>query len=221
MIPIARHAAVAALALGAAGAAQANHGAQPANYFGVHAGINGLRGNWGADVSLGPTVTLPGSLATKRGTHFGFFGGRQTEHARFELEYQHGSFDITGLQLGPVSQAINAGGSYNALTLNAYRTEPVAQRLTLYGALGLGWGRVKLPQMAFTAPACNCFPAASKSGLAWQARVGLEFHISDGARAFVQYTHLDLPRARSGSVPGVDYARKDAGAITVGLRHTF
>lgn len=221
MTSIARHIAAAALAGFTAGAALANHGAQPANYLGVHGGVNNLRGTWGVDVSLGPAVTLPGSLAIKRGTHFGFFGGRQTEHARFELEFQHGSFDITGLQLGPVSQAINASGDYSALTANAYRTEPLSQRLTLYGALGIGWGRVSLPQMAFTAPACNCFPAASKSGFAWQARVGLEYQFSEGGRAFVQYTHLDLPRAGSGSVPGVAYVRKDASALTVGLRHTF
>ena len=132
--------------------AQADHGAAPGNYFGVHGGINGVRGSWDADVRLGPGVNLPGALATKRGTHFGLFGGRQTGHARFELEYQRGTFDITRLQLGPVSQAVATGGDYSALTANAYRFEPLTQRINVYGAIGIGWGRVALPQMSFTAP---------------------------------------------------------------------
>ena len=216
-----RQAGLAACAAALAGAAYANHGAPAANYLGLHGGVNNVRGDWGADVSLGTAVTLPGTLSTQRGAHFGVFGGRQTEHARFELEYQQGRFDVTRLQLGPVSQAVDTGGNYRALTANAYRTEPISSRLTLYGALGIGWGRVALPQMAFVSPPCNCFPAASKSGFAWLARAGIEFQVSEGGRAFVQYTHLDLPRAGSGGAPGVSYSRRDAGALTVGWRHTF
>src|SRR5438105_4508315 len=73
---------------------------QPANYVGVQGGINNLNGAWNANVTLGPGISLAGSAASKRGLHFGVFGGRQTERARFELEYQHGSFDLTHLTLG-------------------------------------------------------------------------------------------------------------------------
>jgi len=207
-------------AAAAAQAALADHGAPPANYLGIQGGVNNVRGDWAANVNLGGTVVLPGAVGTKRGTHFGIFAGRQTEHARFELEYQHGKFDINALQLAAVRQAFSAGGDYNALTVNAYRTQPLSQSITAYAGLGIGWGRVSLPQMAFTAPACNCFPAASKSGFTWLARAGAELQLGDG-RVFVQYTHLNLPRPGSGGSPGVEYARKNVGAVAVGYRHTF
>src|SRR3569832_1994525 len=113
-----RHAALAAACL--ATAAHAADGT-PSNYAGVQGGVNNLGGTWNANVSLGPGVTLPGVANTKRGTHFGVFGGRQTERARFELEWQHGSFDVTGLSRGPVSQSISSSGHYDAVTANAYR----------------------------------------------------------------------------------------------------
>jgi len=216
---------VAALALAAAGftgAASADHGAQPSNYIGIQAGENNIRGAWDANVSLGFGVSLPGVATVKRGTHFGLFGGRQTEHARFELEYQHGSSDITSLTLGPVSQAISADGHYDALTVNAYRFEPVwDQRLNLYGALGIGWGRVTLPEMGFTAPSCNCFKGSSKSGVTWLARAGVEYNLREQDKLFLQYTFLALPRPGSHSSPGVEYARKNVGAVSVGYRHNF
>lgn len=204
-----------------AGAAHADHGAPAANYLGVQGGVNNLRGDWNADVSLGPGLSLPGSVSTKRGSHLGVFGGRQTEHARFELEYQRGEFDITGLQLGPATQIVSAGGDYQAFTVNGYRTQPFGDRITGYAGLGIGWGRVSLPGMAFTTPPCNCFPAASKSGFTWLARAGAELHVGSSGRAFVQYTHLELPRATSGGSPGVEYSRKRVGAVAAGYRHLF
>lgn len=195
---------------------------QPANYFGVQGGINNLGGSWKANVALGPGITLPGSVASKRGMHFGLFGGRQTERARFELEYQHGSFDLTGLSLGPVTQSISASGSYDAFTVNAYRYEPVwGDRMNIYGGIGVGWGRVSLPQMGFTTPPCNCFPSASRSGATWLARVGTEFNMDADNKLFLQYTFLTLPRPGSRSTPGVEYNKRTVGAVAVGFRHTF
>jgi opacity protein-like surface antigen len=217
-----RAAAAAAATVAAAAAFAADGPQQSANYFGLHVGENNVRGAWNADVTFGPGVKLPGVATVKRGAHFGLFGGRQTEHARFELEYQHGSFDVTGLKLGPVSQAISAGGHYDALTANAYRVESVwDQRLNVYGALGVGWGRVTLPEMGFTTPPCNCFKGASKSGVTWLARAGLEYNLAANDKVFLQYTFLALSRAGSHSTPGVEYERKNAGALSVGWRHAF
>ena len=215
-------AALAVSILAAAGAVHAADGAQPAWYLGVQGGENNLRGAWNGDVSLGPGVSLPGVATTKRGLHFGVFGGRQTEHARFELEYQHGSFDITGLQLGPVSQSISAGGHYDALTANAYRSEQVwDKRLNVFGALGIGWGRVTMPQMGFTTPPCNCFVGSSKSGVTWLARAGVEYNLGEMDKLFLQYTYLALPRPGSGGTPGVEYERRNVGAWGIGYRHAF
>jgi opacity protein-like surface antigen len=209
---------------GAAALACAAHAAdgQPANYVGVQGGINNLGGSWNANVTLGPGVTLAGAAASKRGMHFGVFGGRQTERARFELEYQHGTFDLTGLSLGPVSQSISASGHYDAFTVNAYRFEPVwNQRMNIYGGIGVGWGRVALPQMGFTTPPCNCFPGASKGGLTWLARVGAEYNMGEQDKLFLQYTFLALPRPGSHSTPGVEYGHRNVGSVAVGFRHAF
>ncbi|HUR87533.1 MAG TPA: outer membrane beta-barrel protein [Ramlibacter sp.] len=219
---ILKQTALALCACAIAGVAYADHGVQPAYYLGLQGGQNNLRGAWDATVSLGPSVSLPGIATTKRGTHFGVLGGRQTEHARFEVEYQHGGFDITGLQLGPVSQAISAGGHYDALTANAYRVEPVwDKRVNIYAALGVGWGRVSMPQMGFTAPPCNCFVGSSKSGVTWLARAGAEYNLGEQDKLFLQYTYLALPRPGSGGTPGTEYSRKNVGAISLGYRHNF
>ena len=116
-------------------AAHAADEMQPAYYLGVQGGENNLRGGWNGTVSLGPAVTLPGAVTTKRGAQYGVFGGRQTEHARFEVEYQHGGFDITGLKLGPVSQSISSSGHYDAITANAYRVRVRAPCFAIMSAL--------------------------------------------------------------------------------------
>jgi opacity protein-like surface antigen len=214
-----RLAALAAVA--ACGAALAQTAQQPAYYGGVHGGVNNLN-QWDGSVDFGAGVRIPGQVSLDRGAHFGVFGGRQDEHARWEAELQGGRFDVNAIQLGTQRQSQDASGHYEALTLNAYRVEPIGQarRLDIYGALGIGWGRVSLPQMGF-ASGCNCFASASKSGLTWLARAGLEYNFDAQNKAFVQYTFLGLPRPGSGASPGVEYQRKTIGAATVGYRRVF
>ena len=213
------------LALGACAgvvalAAHADHAAEPVNYMALHIGRNDVS-DWTGTVSLGPAVALPGTVSATRGTHFGLAGGRHWAHSRLELEYQGGGFDIWGISLGPVTQGLSASGDYNALTFNGYATQPVGERFTVYGALGIGWGRVSLPQMGFSG-GCNCFPSASKSGFAWLARAGAEYSFDRDNKAFVQYTHLELPRpASAGAAPGVQYDRKAVGALSIGYRRVF
>ena len=193
--------------------------AEPAYYAGVHGGVNNLE-DWSADVTLGPGVSLPGSLTLDHGSNFGLIIGRQTENARFELELQGGKFDVTGIQLGLLQQNVSAGGRYDALTFNAYRTHPFAERLTGYAGLGIGWGRASLPQLGFTA-GCNCFASASESGFAYLGRLGLEYRLGDRHNLFAQYTWLRLPKINSGGTPGTEYARKGVGIASVGYRYTF
>jgi hypothetical protein len=193
---------------------------QPANYIGLHGGVNNLS-DWDATVRLGPGVSLPGAVRAKSGLHAGIFGGRQTENARFEVEYQSGRFDINAIELGTVRQDVSNSGHYQAFTFNAYRTAALSEQLTGFAGLGLGWGSVSLPQMGFTNPPCDCFAHASTSGFAWLGRIGAEYHFGPSNHVFAQFTLLGLPQPKSGGTPGVDYARQNAGSVSIGLRHTF
>ena len=210
---------LAALAASLAASAGA-FAAQPGYYAGVHGGVNNLE-DWSANVTLGPGVNLPGNLALDNGTHFGLIVGRQTENARFELELQGGKFDITSIQLGLLQQNVAASGRYEAFTLNAYRTHAFAERVTGYAGLGIGWGRASLPAMGFTA-GCNCFAPASKGGLAYLGRLGVEYRLGDRHNVFAQYTFLRLPKVNSGGgTPSTEYGRKSVGIAGVGYRYLF
>ncbi len=192
--------------------------AQPGMYAGGHLGANNLSG-WPATVDFGAGVTTPGSVSLDSGAHFGAMVGHQTENARFELEYQHGRFDLTGLELGGLTAAASGRGHYDALTANAYRTFALADRWTGFAGLGIGWGRTKMPGASFGA--CNCFPAASKSGLAYQARIGAEFELAPTHLIYGQLNWLSLPRLSGGGTPGVSYSRKGVSSISVGYRKMF
>lgn len=214
---------IAAIAAGAALLAAlgptAGHAAEPASYAGIYGGANNLK-RWPATVGLGPGVSLPGELSLDGGGHVGVMIGRQTDNARFELEFQAGKFDVTAIQVGGVRQQVSSGGDYKALTFNAYRTQPFTAALTGYAGLGVGWGSASLPQLGFTG-GCSCFPAASGSGLAYQARAGLEYKLSERHHTFAQYTLLSLPKVSSGGSPGVSYSRKRVNVLAVGYRYAF
>lgn len=211
---------IAALAVLATGAALAQAQQPPVYYGGLHGGRNNLH-EWDGTVDFGAGVAVPGRVLLDPRTHFGVFGGRQSEHARWELELQGGRFGIRQIELGPQVEAKSQSGHYEALTFNGYRVEQIgASRFSGYGALGVGWGRVSLPQMGF-ASGCDCFAASSKSGFAWLARAGVEFAIDPNDKAFLQYTLLALPRPGSGSSPGVEYQRKKIGIVSVGYRRLF
>ena len=203
------------IALPLSAAAQAT---QPAYYAGAHLGQNNLS-SWPAEVNFGgPRAS--GRLSLDDGAHGGLMVGRQTENARFEVEYQQGRVDVSSVQLGPVTQGVDARGKYHVLMLNAYRTFVLRPSLTAYAGAGVGWSSVKLPGLP-PINACNCFPAASKKGAAFQLRVGAEYLVAPGHGLFLQYTALRLPGPDSGGVPSVDYARRTIGALTAGYRATF
>lgn len=209
------------LALGMAlcGIAAAADEPSPHYYLGLQAGRNNLD-NWNADVSFGAGVTLPGKVELDQGMHGGLVFGRQTEHARYEIEYQRGSFDLQSIELGPLKEAAGGSGHYEALTLSAYRTERLSDSVSGYLGAGIGFGKTKLPSASFST-GCHCFPAASGNGLAWQLRAGLEYDFAAAHKGFIQYTHLGLPSPDSGSTPGVDYDRKQIGIIGLGYRYVF
>lgn len=188
-------------------------------YLNLHAGYNNLD-NWPATVDLGGGVNVDGKLKLDSGPHFGVAVGRQTENARFELEYQQGSFDLAGIQLGPVSQDASGTGHYKALTANAYRTYAFDANWLAFAGLGLGFGRVELPAAGFSS-GCNCFAAASKDGLVLLGRIGLEYRFNAQHNAAVQYTWLRMPGPQSGGSPSVSYPRENIGVLGLGYRYLY
>jgi opacity protein-like surface antigen len=192
--------------------------AQPQFYVGVHAGANNLS-SWPAEVDFGAGVRTAGRASLDSGGHFGLMLGRQTENARFELEYQRGRFDLTAVELGGLSGGASGKGHYDALTVNAYRTAALAQRWTGYAGAGIGWGKATLP--ANSLAGCDCFPAASKGGLAWQLRAGAEYELRQGHGLFAQLTWLSLPRSAGGSGPSVEWRRRGVASVNLGYRAAF
>lgn len=190
-----------------------------AYYLTVHGGRNHLD-NWPATVTLGPGVSTDGNLKLDYGLHFGVAAGRQTENARFELEYQQGSFDVTGIQLGPVSESVSGSGQYRALTVNAYRTHAFDDNWLGFAGLGIGFGRIELPEASFSS-GCHCFAAASKDGLALLGRLGIEYRFNAHHNAALQYTWLRVPGPQSGGSPGVSYPRETLGILGIGYRYIY
>lgn len=193
-------------------------GAQPGYYFGAHLGVNDAS-DWPAQVNFGAGVSTGGSADLKQGAQVGLALGRETENARFEVEYQHGRFKVERLHLGTQSQAADGSGHYDTLMLNAYRLVEFAPKWKGFAGAGIGWGRSALPQGSIGA--CNCFAEASDSGLAYQLRVGAEYALAPDQQVFAQINWLRLPRASGGGTPGVTYGRNSVGALSVGYRKSF
>lgn len=193
--------------------------ADPVRYWGAHAGVNTLK-DWDAQVDFGFGTPRTGRADLERGAHGGLMVGRQSEHARYELEYETGRIEVERLTLAPLSQAVNGKGRYHALFANAYRTDRLSERVDSFVGGGIGWGRVKLPLLGLGAN-CDCFGPASKSGFAWQLRAGLGYRVSEQASVTLQYTWLSLPRPEAEGPPGIRYDSKRFGAFTLGYSRQF
>jgi opacity protein-like surface antigen len=193
--------------------------ADPVRYWGAHAGVNTLK-DWDAQIDFGFGTPLTGRADLDRGVHGGLMVGRQSEHARYELEYEAGRIKVERLTLDPLSEAVSGKGRYQALFANAYRTDRLSERVDSFIGGGIGWGHVKLPQLGLGAN-CNCFGPASKSGFAWQLRAGLGYRVSEKASVSLQYTWLSLPRPESEGPPGIRYDRQRFGAVTLAYTRQF
>lgn len=192
----------------------------PRYYAGGHFGTSDLD-RWNAQVRLGAAVRASGHVGLDGARQAGLRVGRQSGPGRYEVEYQHGTFDLTSIQLGPVAQDATGGGRYRALTFNAYRVARFDERLNGHLGLGLGWGSASLPQAAFD-NGCRCFSSASKDGWAAQLRAGLEYRFDGEHHVFLQYSVLSLPGPSSGGdASGVSYSRKVVGTAGLGYRKLF
>ncbi|MBQ5939958.1 MULTISPECIES: outer membrane beta-barrel protein [unclassified Massilia] len=197
---------------------QAN-AAEPVKYWGVHAGANTLD-EMNARIDFGSGTPFDGHADLKRGLHGGLMVGRQSEHARYELEVEQGLFKVERLSLGAVSEPKDARGRYQVLFANAYRTDRLSDSIDSFFGAGIGWGRIKLPRLGLGAN-CDCFGPASKSGFAWQVRAGLGYRVSEQASVSLQYTLLKLPTPEAGGPPEIRYERKRFGAVSLGYSRQF
>jgi opacity protein-like surface antigen len=193
--------------------------AQPERfYLGVHGGVNNLD-DWPATVNFGP-VAPAGGLELDKGAHYGVQAGTRTENARFELEWQRGRAKIAAVSVGAVRQAASGTATYDAFTVNAYRTFAFTPQLAGFAGGGLGWGRSHLPALG-TVAGCNCFRDTHEQAFAWQLRGGAEYEIKPGHRLTAQYTALRIPGAPAVSTPGASYGRRTVGAVSVGYLAAF
>ncbi|MGG7604492.1 outer membrane protein [Massilia sp. BKSP1R2A-1] len=207
------------VAAGAALMATQAGAADPVRYWGAHAGVNTLK-HMDARVDFGFGTPIGGRADLDRGVHGGLMVGRQSEHLRYELEYETGRIEVERLTLAPLSEAVSGKGRYHALFANAYRTDRLTESVDSFVGGGIGWGRVKLPQLGLGAT-CNCFGPADKSGFAWQLRAGLSYRLSEVSNVALQYTWLSLPRPDAEGPPGIQYERKRFGAVTLGYSRQF
>jgi opacity protein-like surface antigen len=192
--------------------------AQESRYWSVQGGLNNVS-DWPAKVNFGgPTVDA--GLKIDGGAQFGAAIGKQYDQARYELEYQHGMFDIDSITVAGIVQNTNASGKYDVLTANASRTLPINAATALYAGVGIGYGRVNLPRLA-VAGGCKCIEKASKGSLAYQARLGVEYRVNERGLAFLQLGWLSLPGARSDGNAYVSYPRKGFATRGVGYRGHF
>lgn len=205
-----------ALALGSASAADMD---PPVNYAGAHLGANTLR-DWNARVDFGFGTALDGQAELKRGLHGGLQFGRKEGHGRYEVEYERGRLRVERLTLAPLSEAVDGSGHYEALFANVYRADRLGTALDSFIGGGIGWGRVKLPQLNL-GETCACFGPASKSGFAWQLRAGLAYRLTAVDSIALQYTWLSLPKPARDGDPSVQYERRRFGALTLGYLRQF
>lgn len=191
-------------------------------YAGAQVGLAHLSA-WPAQVGLGNGVNLDGRLTLRDRPLLGAVLGRERGAVRYELELQQGAHALRSIELGPLQADTGGRVRWTAATANAYRSVDLGERWRAYGALGLGWGRVKLPRASFVDAGCDCFAAASGLGAVVQARLGLELQMADGHRPFVQLGAISLPKASGGSADShsVQYPRRTALLAGLGWRKRF
>lgn len=193
--------------------------AEPVKYWGASLGVNTLK-TWDAQIDFGTGTPFTGTMELDRGLHGGLVLGRQKDHLRYELEYEAGRMKVTRLTLDPLSEAVDAKGRYQALFANAYRTDRLSESVGSFIGGGIGWGRVKLPELGL-GDTCKCFGPAEKSGFAWQLRAGLSYRLAAQDSVSLQYTWLNLPKPEGDGPPAIQYAKRRFGAITLAYMRQF
>lgn len=187
------------------------------NYIAIDAGVN-LPNDWSTKVNLDSSITAESKVNLDSSFHAGLKLGRQYESSRFEIEYQHGQSQV--LNIGGVSNSIENTSyiRYDALTLNAFRTQSITEDISVYAGGGMGIGYDKFPGASYTD--CECFSKTTGFGLTYLLRAGLEYEPMPNNYLFAQYSEIYLPQSHSQSNK-VEYDRNAIGTMTIGYRKTF
>lgn len=210
--------AAALLALPLSALAQSADATQESRYWSVQAGMNSLS-HWPAMVDFGGPQA-DASLGLERGAQFGAAWGKQYDKARYELEYQHGRFDIDSVTISSRTEQVSASGKYDVLTANALRSVAINPDWSVYAGLGIGIGRVSLPGIRL-ASGCKCISEASKSRFTYLVRTGAEYRLSNTGFGFVQLSWMKLPGSSSGAMPSVTYPKRGVGTLGFGYRGQY
>lgn len=147
--------------------------ADNATWYGTaHLGKNSLE-LWHASVDFGGPV-LPGRLDLNKSLHGGFALGRDFGKWRAELEFKQSRIDIDSAVVGTLTQESSGRGRYRVGMFNGYREVQVSQSLLGYIGGGIGYAKVRLPEITVgAASACRCFRGADKGDWTYQGRVGV------------------------------------------------
>lgn len=166
------------------------------------------------------TGSVEAGLDLKGSANIGLALGKERGLMRYEVEYQHGGWDIEGASLGTRSDKVHASGHYDVLTVNVLRRAIVNHAVSLYGGAGVGIGRSALPHVAFAA-GCACLPKADKTGLVVQLKAGAEHRVSRAGLVFGQLAYLKVPGPQSDSTTWIKYRSKGFTVLSIGYRHQF
>lgn len=179
--------------------------------------------NWPARVNFGGGVALDGRLKLDPGHAVGLELALQRGRVRLALEGQRGQLDLTAVELGTQAGPATGRVRYQAVTVNAAWQQPLTENASAEALIGIGRGRVELPQAALASGGCNCFAAAQASGTVVQARLGLSWKLDRHHEPFVHLGSLRLPGAQgqSGTGPAVTYPRRSVVQAGLGVRVRF
>ncbi len=205
-------------ALPAAAQARDSDDERRVNYWAVQGGVNRLA-SWPGVVNFGGP-SADASLTLDRGATFGVVLGRQYGKARYDLEYQHGRMDITGVRIAALAEKVDSSLRYDTLTINATRQLRLSQNWLVYGGIGAGYGRVNLPTIGL-ASGCKCITTASRGSGVVQLRAGLDYQLNPDGLLYLQLGMARLPGAASKSVPSVTYPKRDVATLSLGYRGFF
>ena len=188
-------------------------------YVGWHIGVNeGVE--WPAKVGLGSGIALDGKLNTNAKIHGGVQFGYQYDHARLEVELQHGGLNVRDFSLGLVSGGGQRSINYSTLQVNGHRRFDITKKLGISLGAGAGLARASFPKIE-TGTNCNCMTGFSKTGFAYQFRAGLEYEVSERVQIVGHYNRLFLPAFENGSSLTTRYGKVNFGVTSIGLRIKF
>ena len=113
--------------------------------------------------------------------------GWQESFGRIEFEYSKFDFDFDTVGFAPLTADAQGSLSLSTWMANTYIDVPVTSRLTGYAGVGLGLAQASVNSLVAPGGTAN---AISELGLAYQARAGLSFDVTNRIEMFSGYRFL-------------------------------